>query len=248
MDPPLELPFSQLNNFPLVAFVTTRSGGVSRPPYDTLNMAYLTADDRDSVRTNRERVAGGLGLAHDELLIGRQVHGGVVNKAEDVELGTTLGDAIILTQPESAAMVVAADCLPLVFYDPRIHVGAVAHAGWRGLQAGILANTVASLESAGGAASAVLVGIGPGIGICCYEVGPEVIRGVGARSAEWRPGQGDRAYLDLVAVAERQLEAAGVSAGNVHAVAVCTRCNSDRYFSARAGEPTGRFAAGLKLL
>ncbi|MPZ24586.1 MAG: peptidoglycan editing factor PgeF [Dehalococcoidia bacterium] len=244
----LEQPFQLLHGLPLTAFVTSRKGGVSQRPFDTLNMAYLTADDRGSVRTNRERVAMALGIAHDNLLIGHQVHGAIVNQAEAIELGETPGDAIVLTRAHQTAMVVVADCLPVIFYDPVAHVGAVAHAGWRGLAAGILTATVQSLMASGAIAGRLAVGIGPGIGRCCYEVGPEVIAASKPAPGGVRAGSADRSFLDIKALARRQLETAGLASARIEILDICTRCNSDLYFSARAGEPTGRFAAGLKLL
>jgi purine-nucleoside/S-methyl-5'-thioadenosine phosphorylase / adenosine deaminase len=241
-------PFRSLAGLPVIAFVTTRHGGVSSPPFDTLNLAYLTADDRSAVRQNRERLAAALEVGHDDLLIGRQVHGARVNSAEDIVLGETEGDAIVLTRPGTVAMLVVADCLPLICYDPATHVGAIAHAGWRGLAAGLLQGVVEALLGNGARTEDIRVGIGPAIRRCCYEVGPEVVSAVDAQESERRPGSGDRVFLDLAAVAFRQLHSAGVTARQVEDVGVCTRCESDVYFSARAGEPTGRFAAGLKLL
>ena len=241
-------PFQSLAGLPVIAFVTTRQGGVSSPPFDTLNLAYLTADDRQAVRQNRDRLAAALEVDHDDLLIGRQVHGATVNRAEDIVLGETAGDAIVLTSPGTVAMLVVADCLPLILYDPATHVGAIAHAGWRGLAAGLLDGVVDAMRGNGARAEDIRVGIGPAIGPCCYEVGPEVVSAVGAQESERRPGSGDRAFLDLAAVANRQLQIAGITPRQVEDVGECTRCASDVYFSARAGEPTGRFAAGLKLL
>lgn len=244
----LQEPFTIYRGLPVVAFVTTRAGGVSKPPFDSLNLAYLTADRREDVRENRERVAAALELDHDELLIGRQVHGGQVNRAEEIELGVTEGDGILLTKPGTAAMIVAADCLPLLLYDPELHVGAVVHAGWRGLAAGVVENAAGVLAGEGAELSRTLVGMGPGIGRCCYEVGPEVISALDPLSDEYSEGNGDRSMLDLKAMTRRRLRASGLDDEQIEDMDVCTRCNSEKYFSARAGEPTGRFAAGLKLL
>lgn len=244
---PFEQPFRIFSDQPIVAFITTRAGGVSPAPYNSLNLAYLTADQRANVRANRERLASGLGITHDELLIGRQVHGSTVNRAEEVELGETRGDGIVLSRPGSAAMVVIADCLPLLFYDPPSGVAAVAHAGWRGLSGGVLPATLSRMVESGAGVASTLVGVGPGIGACCYEVGPEVVAGVDPQGPESRQGKNDRSFLDLTAIARRQLESAGVRPENIEIMDVCTRCNSDTYFSSRAGEPTGRSAAGIRL-
>jgi YfiH family protein len=248
VDRVIDQPFAIFRGRPVVAFVTTRAGGVSKRPFDSLNLAYLTADRREDVRTNRERLARALGLEHDELLIGRQVHGGRIHRAERIELGVTEGDGILLSKAGTAAMVVVADCLPILLYEPVVHVGAVVHAGWRGLAAGVVQNAVVAMADAGGTAESVLVGVGPGIGRCCYEVGPEVIEALKPQVDEHSAGRGDRRMLDLRAVARRQLKESGIADEHLEEMDVCTRCEHERYFSARAGEPTGRFAAGLKLL
>ncbi|MPZ22999.1 MAG: peptidoglycan editing factor PgeF, partial [Dehalococcoidia bacterium] len=242
LNPLLDEPFAAFRGLPARAWFSTRAGGVSLPPFHSLNLAYLTADDRENVTENRRRVAAELSLNPDELVIGRQVHGGEVHALEDVEQGVTPGDAIVISRPGTAAMVVAADCLPLVFYDSVGHRGAVAHAGWRGLAAGVIANTINALESLGSSAGNLIVGVGPAIHACCYEVGPEVIGALGAARAEYSTGRGDRAFLDLVAVAARQLDRTGVAGSRIADAGICTRCNNGLFFSARAGEPTGRFA------
>jgi YfiH family protein len=224
------------------AAFSTRLGGVSEPPYDSLNLAALTGDGAAAVRRNRHRVAAALGLEPDRVLIGRQVHGVDVIRHEapqrpgayaepDTELPEADGAAT--AQGGLAPLVLVADCLPVAMVGPR--GAAMVHCGWRGLAGGIVARGAAEVE----AEAAV---VGPGIGRCCYEVGDEVL-------AEFAQLGGDIAsgrMLDLPAVAERMLQAAGIE--RVEVSELCTSCNPDLFYSHRRdGGRTGR-QAGLAWL
>jgi YfiH family protein len=160
------------------------------------------------------------------------------------------GDALITDRPGLALAVYTADCVPVLLGAPGI-VGAV-HAGWRGLAAGIVGKALTAMTALG--AAGVRAWIGPAIGPCCYEVGDDVAAAVVAAStpAIVRPGLRGRPHLDLVAAARAQLGRAGV--GEVEAVAACTRCDAEHYWSYRRdGRGAGRnvsciwLAAGSKL-
>jgi len=128
--------------------------------------------------------------------------------------------------------------LPIFLVDRAQGVIGALHAGWRGVAAGILAEGVAAAVAAGARRDSLSATIGPGIGPCCFEVGPEVA----ARfdPASLRPGRGERPHIDLPHAAREQLIAAGLAPDAIRDGAPCTRCRSERYFSARADEPTGR--------
>ena len=218
-----------------VAF-STRLGGVSTSPYDSLNLGILTADDPSRVRENRERLAATLGLGDSAIAMGRQVHGAELatwaepptpDEAGYRQPGETIEVDGHVTELEGLALLVlTADCLPVALASP----GQVAmlHAGWRGVADGILARGV---EAFGQAPAAV---IGPGIGPCCFEVGPEVL----AAFADV-PEAADGRMLDLRRVAETRLLAAG--ARGVEHVDLCTSCRADLFFShRREGGATGR--------
>jgi polyphenol oxidase len=217
------------------AAFTARLGGSSAPPFDSLNLAVLTGDDVGAVRENRRRASAALDLDPERVLMGRQVHGADVAthtspqrpsayarpgpKLADVDGQATSVDGL-------APVVLVADCLPIALAGP----GGVAmiHCGWRGLAGGIVA---AGVEAVRGQAAAV----GPGIGPCCYEVGPEVLAEFGDLGGGIASGR----LLDLRAVAARLLAAAGVDA--VEVAEQCTSCNPDLFFSHRRdGERTGR--------
>jgi len=224
------------------AAFTTRLGGVSEPPFDSLNLGVLTDDDEGAVRENRRRLAAALGIDPSQVPIGLQVHGGEVIRHERpqspspfAEPGSPLpeADGHVVTAPGLTPLVFVADCLPIALLGPRGL--ALLHCGWRPLAAGIIAK--GSVMT--GATEAA---IGPGIGPCCYEVGDEVLaafEGLGEGVADGR-------MLDLAEVARRLLAAAGVD--KVESAGLCTSCESELFFSHRrdAGK-TGR-QAGLAWL
>ncbi len=203
------------------ALFTTRRGGVSEGDYSSLNLGLWTDDDPARVEANHERVraqAGAQRLAH-----GHQVHGTAV--AVDAP-GVVDADGQVVTGRGVAAIVFAADCLPVALAGPQ--AAGVVHAGWRGLAGGVLEAGVAALG-----AGPVAAAIGPGIGPCCYEVGDDV-RAVFATSAP---------TLDLKAIARERLRAAGV--GDVHDCGLCTACDPERFFSHRRDRGVTGRQAGL---
>ncbi len=219
------------------AIFSTRLGGVSEGPYSSLNIGILTGDERDRVIANRRRLCAAVAVDPESVVIGRQVHGARIvdhhgpqappswptPKADPPE-----ADGHLVDRSGLAALVFVADCLPIALAGP----GGLAmlHCGWRGLAAG--------LAGAGAAAvGATAAAIGPGIGGCCYEVGEEVL----AAFAPLGPGLADDRMLDLVAVARRLLERAGV--GRIDVAGICTRCERETFFSHRGDGPdTGRQA------
>lgn len=207
----------------LVAF-TAREGGVSTGPYASLNLGSR-GDDETRIMENRRIVCAELGLDPDRLAVNRQRHTALVHRAQPGSRET--GDALWSDEPGQPVLALAADCVPLAIATtagpPAL---AVVHAGWRGLADGVVEAGVAAL---GARETAAIVG--PSIGPCCYEVGPEV-------SARFDDDLVAGRMLDLWTAAERALWRAGV--GSVERVDRCTRCHSDEFFSHRAsGVPHG---------
>jgi YfiH family protein len=207
------------------AAFSTRHGGVSEGPYDSLNLGILTDDDQGRVAENRSRLARALGLDPERIAMGWQVHGTEVlewDAAPDgggyANPGAVLErvDAHTTGVPDLGLLVLVADCLPVALISPRR--AAMVHCGWRGLAGGILERAVGLFEEAPAAA------VGPGIGRCCYEVGPEVLELFDAGSATGR-------MLDLRAVADQRLREAGVV--RIEHVDLCTSCRADLFFSHR---------------
>jgi len=217
------------------ALFTTRRGGFSSGPYESLNLGRFTDDDPAAVERNRESLQHAHGI---RFVYGRQVHGTRVRVADAATEDGTIpedADGQATTQPGLAPMVVTADCLPVAIAGD----GAVAmvHAGWRGLAGGVLAEAVRAVGdlSAGGALAAA---IGPGAGPCCYEVGDEVR----AAFADEREGVRRGRNLDLKEIARRRLERAGVE--QIHDVGLCTICSDPSLFFShrRDNGVTGRQA------
>jgi polyphenol oxidase len=220
-----------------VAF-STRNGGVSAGPYESLNLGYLTGDDRELVIENRHRLAAALGLDPENVLIGRQVHEAELAVHLEPQRpspfdspGAPLAevDGQVAIEAGVAPLVFTADCLPVALAGP----GGVAmlHCGWRGLAAGIIDRGVEAIAATDAA-------IGPGIGPCCYEVGEDVLGAFAAIGIDM-PGP----MLDLTEVARRMLIAAGVE--RIEAAELCTSCEEERFFSHRRDAGTTGRQAGL---
>lgn len=227
--------WTALGNGSQVLF-STRKGGVSAPPFDSLNVGRSTVDEPAAVTENRRRILARFGSGPDHVATAGQIHGAAVTRATAPGLHPNC-DALITTIPRLPIAITIADCVPVLLAADG-WVGA-AHAGWRGLSAGIVPATIQAMKDAGSPpATRFHAWIGPCIRVCCYEVGPEVADRfpTAVRSTERA-----RPRLDLVAVAREQLSAAGIPADHIADVGECTRCVTGRYFSHRANGPrTGR--------
>jgi hypothetical protein len=209
---------------------STRVGGVSEGPFESLNLGRRTGDDVECVDENRRRLCAEVGADEQALTLGFQTHSTVVNKAEAGSRGVP-GDALWTDESRVPMLALGADCVLLAMArtngaEPAL---AVIHAGWRGLLDGVVATTA---EVIGPGFAAV---VGPSIGPCCYEVGEEV-------AAPFRERFGDRivtgSKLDLWTAAEQAALDAG--AESVERVDLCTRCRADLFFSERrTGRPRG---------
>ncbi len=211
-----------------VAF-STRLGGVSEGPFESLNLGVLTGDEPRRVTENRRRLLAAVGADPGSATMARQVHGGRVVEADGggvVTPGAVLQpcDGLWSDRPGRAMLLLTADCFPvaLALRDGGFRL-ALLHVGWRGLLAGIAAAGVRAL--AGGTVAAA---IGPGIGPCCYEVGSDVRnRFAGSFGDEVIVGRN----LDLAHATEKALRAAGCD--SVERTAICTACEADLFFSHR---------------
>ncbi|MEA2400799.1 MAG: purine-nucleoside/S-methyl-5-thioadenosine phosphorylase / adenosine deaminase [Thermoleophilaceae bacterium] len=232
----VELPGAQ-------AVFSTRRGGVSEGPYESLNVGFLTDDEPDRVVENRGRLAREAGVGADDVVMGWQVHGTDVRVWDGPDPQAAYGqpgdkelprvDGHLTAVPGVALLVLVADCYPVALSDGKR--AAMLHCGWRPLAGGIVEKAVAEFDSPPAAA------VGPGIGGCCYEVGPEVAE----RFADV-PGAVDGRMLDLRRVISARLSMAGVS--EVAHLDRCTSCEPELYFSHRRDRGlTGR-QAGLCVL
>jgi YfiH family protein len=183
----------------------------------------------------------GFGTRHSicELTSLKQIHSDRVLVADRPGL-LGEGDAIVTNRPGLSISVRTADCYPILLADARNRAVAAIHAGWRGTAAQIVRKTLEKMSTEFGTSPGdVYAAIGPGIGVCCYEVGKEVAR---------RFGSSDRTHLDLASENRKQLEAAGVPSSNIEALGVCTFCDAERFFSYRRDkENPGRMTSFIRI-
>lgn len=231
--------------------VFTRKGGHSAPPFDGLNVAVSTGDDPASARRNQAVVARAMGLP---LISARIVHGNdiiVVERASPRESLEEMrqrvrfmpADAMITAEPELGLFWGFADCAPILLYDPRHKVVALAHGGWRGAAGAIGPRTIQVMaERFGSRPEDLRAGVGPAIQACCYQVNDTVVDAFAAEPLanenavfEERPdveGQ-PSLYLDVTESNARQLLAAGVRPERLEVAPFCTGCEADLFYSHR---------------
>ena len=274
-----------LESRPLVGFswlvhgFSTRLGGSSRLDGSAaLNLGYTDWDTRENVQANRARFLAAIGASGMRLVSLRQVHSDIVHQFEAAPLQPLRGDAVISRASGLLLAVQTADCLPILLVDTKRRAIAAIHAGWRGTLKRIAQQALGRMRMAYGTSPTnVLAAIGPGIGRCCYEVGPEVAQayaGQFASAAEWfdsplaqlasggepnplpwlsmaPPGHEPppaRVRLDLYAANRWQLLDVGIPAANIFASELCTACRPDLLFSyRREAARTGRMMAVIGL-
>lgn len=223
------------------ALVTTRAGGVSAGPWASLNLGSACGDDAAAIAENRRRLGARLPAAPTWL---RQVHGTTVVEAVAgaAAQAPPTADAAFARAPGAVCAVLAADCLPVLLADRRGEAVAAAHAGWRGLCAGVIEASVAAMPVE---ADRLCAWLGPAIGPTAYEVGDAVREAFVGRDAAaetaFRPTRPGHWLLDLYAIARQRLAACGV--GEVSGGDFCTHSDAGRFFSYRRDRVTGRMAA-----
>ncbi len=221
------------------ALTTCRQGGVSRPPYDSLNLAAHVGDAPPAVAENRARLVREAGLPAQPRWL-RQVHGAVVVEASRAE--NAQADGLFTCDENVVCAVLTADCLPLLLCTRDGRGVAALHCGWRGLAAGIVEAGVAALAAVGG--GALLAWLGPAIGPQAFVVGDEVRAAFLARdggcAGAFRPAAGGCWHADLYALARRRLAACGVT--SVSGGGWCTWRAREHFFSHRRDGVTGRMA------
>lgn len=221
------------------AAVTTRQGGVSTGPYASLNLAAHVGDDPLAVNENRRRIRRALDLPAEPHWL-TQVHGNTVAVAGLDRPESA--DATVVFQPGTVAAVLVADCLPVFLACRDGERVGLAHAGWRGLAAGIVEATIAALA---GDPAEVVAWLGPAIGPEAFEVGDDVreafMSSQPSAADHFTRGRGGRWMADLPGLARQRLLACGVS--EVYGGGVCTAADPARFFSYRRDGRTGRMAA-----
>jgi len=228
---------------------STRLGGVSEAPFDSLNLGLSTGDLPRRVAENRRRFLAHFGVAQEAVCALSQVHGKrvVEAKAGWFELEA---DGAVTDRPERLLVISAADCLAILVHDPRRNAVGAAHAGWRGTVAKVVVELVGKLyECYGSRPEELRVAIGPGIGGACYQVGNEVIAQVVAAGFSQQVYRRDTAgyHLDLAAANRELLLSLGVPTEQIWTSGYCTHCETELFFSHRreAGR-TGRMWAAIR--
>lgn len=242
---------------PVIHGVFTRLGGISPPPFASLNLGFTTGDDPKRVVKNRLLAFDALGLSLQKAVACRQVHGSEVAQVDMRHAGrggmsadSALPgfDALATQTPGLPLMAFFADCLPILLWDEaRV---AVAHAGWRGTVADVAGNTVSKMVEMGADPLRLQVAMGPCIGPCCYEVGDDIIevfretfgQEVCTTTKKGAPS------VDLVAANRTALVRTGISPSHIETSNYCTACRTDLFFSHRVeGPKTGRMLAVIML-
>lgn len=229
----------------VVACSSTRIGGVSLPPYDSLNLGAHCGDDLVHVEENRKRMFAAGQLPSKPVWL-EQVHGKDVLKLPGEPYASKRADASYSNTPGTVCAVMTADCLPVLFCNRDGTEVAAAHAGWRGLCAGVLEETVACFADK---PENILAWLGPAIGPDAFEVGPEVrdafmaVEAIADRA--FRPA-GEKYYADIYALARQRLTSVGVTQvfGGEH----CTFSQKGDFFSYRRDKNTGRMASFIWLI
>lgn len=229
--------------------ITDRYGGVSQKPYDSLNLALHVGDEVKNVLENRISVSKKYDFSIKNLIFMDQVHGdNVVVIAHAMDNRISDCDALITHERKIPLMVMVADCIPILFYDPVQKVIGAAHAGRNGTFLRIAQKTVLKMqETFGCEMHDIMIGLGASIQSCCYEVGKDL-----ADIASNNFGEGfimmrdEKYYLDLQALNRAQLLEVGIKEENIEVSSSCTACD-ENYFSYRREGETGRFAGFIMM-
>lgn len=257
----LEFPFFKGFESTVSHFVSTRIGGNSCNEYSSLNLGLNQADLPKNVIENRSKLARSLGISISAFVFARQTHSRNVFKVRENDRGkgsqsreTAIADTdgMITNVPGICLVTLAADCVPILFFDPENSAIGVAHAGWKGTVIRTPEAVVSAMACEYGTnPSSVLVAIGPSAGPCCYEVGSDVIAEVeksfGKNSRTLTPsGNNGKMKFDLWEANKITLIEAGVNNKNIQNACICTLCQNDLFYSARKGD-LGRFGAGIMI-
>ena len=225
---------------------TTRSGGVSRGIYASLNLGKDRGDDMANVRENYRRVCAALGVDMEKLVFTNQVHGELVRRVTLADAGKGLDkpvdyevDGLMTDIPGLVLAAFTADCIPILLFDPVAKAVAAVHAGWRGTALGIAARAVEGMVSQYGCKGEnILAAIGPGISQCCFETDADVPNAMtaafGSAALPFIQDRGDGKFnLDLKGLNALWLKRAGLREGHIDISPDCTMCEHEKYWSHR---------------
>ncbi len=229
----------------LIHGFTTKNGGVSNPPFSSLNMGLSTRDDPQSIKENYKIILTALGVEDRARYMTKQVHSDqifvVTDPATIKENFVPDYDGLLTNRDDVVLMTYYADCVPLFFYDPVKRAGGVVHSGWKGTAKQIGKRMVERMVAVYGSNPRdIRAGIGPSAGICCYEIGPDVIA-----SFSWlqtlkcyiRPTRENHYKIDLKGINKYILEDAGLLPENIEVSSLCSMCTPELLYSYRRQRP-----------
>lgn len=240
----------------------TRIGGVSKAPFDQLNLGMTRRDDPQDVLENYRRLCAALGTDVDHLVMTHQVHQDTILEAKPEHVLEALlepigydTDGLMTNIPGLCLTIYYADCIPVLLYDPVKKAIAAVHSGWRGTSLGIAPQAVQKLAARYGSdPHDILVAIGPGIGSCCFETHDDVPTAMAKRLGEGvqpfcTPLPNGKFSVDLKGILRWELTQAGVPDENIDTLPLCTACHPELYWSHRKmGDRRGNHAAMIQLL
>lgn len=238
---------------------STRRGGVSQGEYESMNLRLNCGDAAENVRENFRRICGAVGIDSQQLVLSSQIHGDAIYVAKKEDRGDGIvrpnpresADGLMTGEPGVPLATFYADCVPLFFLDPVKRVIALSHSGWKGTVRRIGAKTVEKMTAVyGSRPQDILAAVGPSIGVCHFEVGPEVAdifrREFGPETVR---EQGEKPHVNLQKAVALQLLAAGIQPGKLTVADICTYCNHDLLFSHRqTGGRRGSLGAFMELI
>ena len=239
---------------------STRTGGVSPSPWNSLNLGVGRGDDPANVQENFRRLCGVLGLSHQRAVLSKQVHEDNIRLVTESDCGKglfrqrdyTSVDAMICREKHIPLVVFSADCGTILLYDPVQEAIGAVHAGWRGVASGLAAKTVRRMQEAFGTEPGdLLAATGPSIGTCCFETDddvPEAMRrALGAAAEPYMVRRGEKWHIDLKGINALWLRQAGVQ--RIDVCPDCTGCHPERWWSHRKmGDRRGAQAALIALI
>ena len=240
---------------------STRKGGVSPAPWDSLNLAIGRPDGPEAVRENYRIFCGALGIDHQTVVLPQQTHSTNIRRVTAEDRGKGLWrdrdyqnvDAMITNEPGLSMVAFSADCGIILLYDPVHHAAGSVHAGWRGCANGILEKTVAAMTGTFGSVPAdIHAAIGPCIGQCCFETDADVpdamLAALGHEAHPYIQRRGQKFHVDLEGLNRQWLLHAGISSEHIDICGLCTACRPDLFWSHRKlGQRRGAQVAMISL-
>lgn len=244
----------------LKAIFTTRHGGVSSSPYNTLNLSFQRADNRENVMENYRRLSRQLDIPMDKMVLSRQVHGSTITVVDKSHCGMGLvreniygdTDGLVTCDRGVALVTFYADCTPVYLYDPVSSAIGLVHSGWRSTLLNVSAEAVRKMKEAFGCRPENMTAVlGPHIRQCCFEVGSDVYRQFAEGFPEMQhtmEPRGDKWHINLSGIIKRTLLLEGLSDGNIRDVGRCTVCEKALFFSHRGDKGNSGTGAALLMM